>query len=272
MAPAGSALKSPKMRVYDEARGLQRGLDHEANRARVVPRREGLGEDVREEGPALRVERAAEGALAERLDELGAAGRFARLRRITADQRVELLDRVAGHDLRGRHVPFGEELTHDQGVCLVVEDARHLVRGERRGRPGGVAEEVANGVVVLEACHSPRGRFARVNGHAVADERGFRRIRGVDPRTFTEAAHAGCSASGQDDRREPAPSLPRARRHDCPHVRPRSWVGPRFQVAFKHPRRVEHAWIPSKSPAAEPRSRFIGFYVWFSSGSRDDCQ
>src|SRR5262249_17559065 len=123
-----------------------------------------------EPGLLIRSERAAERLLAERSDEALRARVLAVLRGIAREDLRDALHRVRGERLGRRLVRLREERGHGQRDGGVREVAYFLVGWEPVGEVRRIAEQIADGVVVLGACEPPQRPRPRVR--RVAERRG----------------------------------------------------------------------------------------------------
>jgi hypothetical protein len=150
--------------AVQELRRHQHRRDDQADRRGEVPRVGGALGRV-EVGQALELvgrQRAAEGPLAEAGDEglgagvlLGGAGRD----RLAGQEGVQLAGGGGGQGLGGLQQVGGVGV-RDGAADEEARLAGLGVRGEGRGRRAGVAQQVADGVVVLEAVQAPEGGVA----------------------------------------------------------------------------------------------------------------
>ena len=138
-----------------EAGRLQHRFDHGL---RAGEERLFALEDRLVAGDLLGLERAAESASAESLDEFGAADRIVLGGRLARDQaaRIAAPERAGGQTLRGPAIGVGQNRRDRERLVLVLEAVDVVFGGKLGGRVAGVLQQVADGVVVLAVRQAPQ--------------------------------------------------------------------------------------------------------------------
>ena len=155
----GSAPPATAFGVKQEFRRLQHRLDDDPRAVEELAGLAGLRAEERRIPPHLRVgQRPAERAQAECLHELIAALRVASRRRFARHQPVDVAgaERIQRQFLGRGAVGLGQQRRHALRAQLVLEAVDEVLRRKPIGGPAVVAEQIANGVVVLAVRQPPQ--------------------------------------------------------------------------------------------------------------------
>ena len=193
---AGAGHRHPALQPVVELRrqdhDLHHGVDAVGEAARLV-----VGEHLLQIVLLGGLQRPAPGAGAEAIQELVQAGALAILGRVTADQRAQLaLDRLP--DLLGRpDVRLGQPVGDRPKLGVVVEAVLHFLGREVLGQRQGLAQQVADRVVVFHPGQAAHGR--RPGADVLADAVcavGRHRV-GADRRQHRACARIGDRATAR---------------------------------------------------------------------------
>ena len=189
--------------AVQEVRRLQHRLHHHLDA--LVEEQLLLAEAPQREEPLdlVGAERAAEGALAEGLDELARA-RLAVGLDAAGEHVVDLAGVAIREHLRGVEVALGEQLRHAEDVGVVVESVRLLLGRERAGGSRLVAQEVTHRVVVFGAGQPPERGGGRARSRALARAR-CRQNQRNDPSQTHPCPRSGARSPGSRHRASVVP-------------------------------------------------------------------